>query len=54
VRGNWGFIVLGIYLILSAFREFGMFLYVGRLFGVLAFFAGVLILYEQAQQAQQK
>jgi hypothetical protein len=50
VRSNWGFLALGIYLILVGLRAFGMFLYLDTLFGIVAFVAGVLILVEQGRK----
>ena len=50
MRSNWGFLVLGIYLILAGLRDFGLFPLFSQLTGIVGLVAGVLILTEHGRR----
>jgi len=50
VRSNWGFLVLGLYLILTGLGDFGIFTALAQFNGIVAVIGGVLILVEQGRK----
>ena len=50
VRSNWGFLILGIYLILAGLRDFGLLPFFSQFTGIVGLVAGILILTEQGRR----
>ncbi len=46
---NWGMLLLAVYLIITGLGSFGLFLGLGRIEGLIALVAGVLMLLEHTR-----